>query len=521
MSGRSYAKLLFSRKKPEHCEVCGLARKKRKVGSFMKKVLLVVALLLLATPVFAADVTITATPVGGLVDTVQKVTIGYTGAAEANSISAFALSIKIDNTADANIQNIADFKRGESTTGNLGYGIFPAKFRQYIQVQNPTTADWADLNYTPLAEWGDANCGWGIGTKWIVTELGTLYTGSANAPGTSGTLFSVDVNGYGDCNLCVELEQTRGGVVKKDTTGATVDLPPGGGSVPAGCIKVTLKSLCSTPSNQVGNSRTAAIAAWTTEGFTNLVGTPVTGCPADNVVTNDQLCIDKAAALNYTYNAAQAAPASVTVPAADADGNYVVSWTAAAGATSYQLESSAPASGTTIFPLWVQIYSGTALTFNDRVGGGTWSYRVKATNACSQSSGYTTGGTNCVVANCLVGGAAGTAENPDWVKWRYPACWCYARQCRGDINGKKTGPNYVQLLDFSALTAAFGKTDVQMVAIPSSICADLNHKKTGPNRVQLLDYTILTTYFGKADALVPLCTAAPVINGPWNYNTVP
>jgi hypothetical protein len=210
-------------------------------------------------------------------------------------------------------------------------------------------------------------------------------------------------------------------------------------------------------------------------------------------------------------------PGSITVPATSANGAYNITWTASTGATSYQLESSAPASGTTVFPTWVQIYSGTALTFAERVGGGTWSYRVKAT-ACG-SSAYRTGSNNCVVTNSLVGGNAGASENSDWVKWRYPACWSYSRQCRGDMNGKKT-VTYVAANDFTAFTAAFGKTNAQLALIPNGICGDLNHKNT-VTRVAANDFTIFTTYFGKVDASVPLCSAAPVITGPYNYWTVP
>ena len=57
----------------------------------MRKILLVIVLLVLAAPVFAADVTITVTPVGAPAGTVQKINIGYTGAAEANSISVDSL----------------------------------------------------------------------------------------------------------------------------------------------------------------------------------------------------------------------------------------------------------------------------------------------------------------------------------------------------------------------------------------------------------------------------------------------
>jgi hypothetical protein len=237
----------------------------------MKKVLLVVALLLLATPLFAADVTVTATKVGSPVGNLQRVDIGWSGAADACSIRAFALSLTTDTNAV--ISNIRGFKVGESNATSKGYGIFPARFRQYITPLNGTDVNsWSDANYNPLSVWGDPNCGWGINTAWIVTELGTLYTGDSNAPGTSGTLFTIDVNSTltipADCNLCIALDQIRGGVVKKDTTAATVTLPPGGSGAPAGCIRVTYAPPSCTEPNLVNKTMADANTALTTAGFT-------------------------------------------------------------------------------------------------------------------------------------------------------------------------------------------------------------------------------------------------------------
>jgi parallel beta-helix repeat protein len=95
-------------------------------------------------------------------------------------------------------------------------------------------------------------------------------------------------------------------------------------------------------------------------------------------------------------------------------------------------------------------------------------------------------------ADCLIGGVAHANEHADWVAWGKPDCWCYARECRGDINGLKTGPYWVQLLDLQLLNTAYNKTDSQLAAIPGGICADVNHKKNLGFRVQLLDLQELT-----------------------------
>ncbi len=137
--------------------------------------------------------------------------------------------------------------------------------------------------------------------------------------------------------------------------------------------------------------------------------------------------------------------------------------------------------------------------------------------------------TGCIVdlgvTDCLIGGNAdGTVPGSEfaaWAAWGKPNCWCYARQCRGDANGKKTGPSWVQLLDLQVLAGAYNKNDTALAAIPNGICADFNHKKTGPARVQLLDLQELAKYFNKADALVPACDAAPIITGPYRSWKLP
>jgi hypothetical protein len=122
---------------------------------------------------------------------------------------------------------------------------------------------------------------------------------------------------------------------------------------------------------------------------------------------------------------------------------------------------------------------------------------------------------------CLIGGIAHAKEYADWVAWGKPLCWCYARQCRGDINGKKTGPYIVQLLDLQLLAQAYLKSDADLAKIAGGICSDINHKKTGPYRVQLLDLQELNKYYLKPDAKVPMCDQAPLTTGPYNYWTKP
>ena len=112
-------------------------------------------------------------------------------------------------------------------------------------------------------------------------------------------------------------------------------------------------------------------------------------------------------------------------------------------------------------------------------------------------------------------------EYPDWFFLNKPPCWCYARQCRGDINGKKTMVYWVQLLDLQLMAKAYNKTDAELALISGGICADINHKKTAPYRVQLLDLQELAKYYNKVEALVPKCDQETITTGPYNFWTEP
>jgi hypothetical protein len=129
---------------------------------------------------------------------------------------------------------------------------------------------------------------------------------------------------------------------------------------------------------------------------------------------------------------------------------------------------------------------------------------------------------SCIVSStpndCLKSTAP---EYPDWFFLNKPACWCYARQCRGNTNGKKAGPYWVHLLQLQLLSRAYNKPDVQLAAIPEGICSDINHKKTGPYRVQLLDLQEFAKYYLKPEAQVPMCDQAPLTTGPYNFWTHP
>jgi hypothetical protein len=87
----------------------------------------------------------------------------------------------------------------------------------------------------------------------MVVELGALYSGDANRPNFSGTLFRFDVNSEGksDCNMRVALESLRGGVVGNDGNALATNLPTS--------QKVTFAPACTVP-NCVGQTRDWCIA---------------------------------------------------------------------------------------------------------------------------------------------------------------------------------------------------------------------------------------------------------------------
>ncbi|HUT30560.1 MAG TPA: GEVED domain-containing protein [Sedimentisphaerales bacterium] len=106
-------------------------------------------------------------------------------------------------------------------------------------------------------------------------------------------------------------------------------------------------------------------------------------------------------------------------------------------------------------------------------------------------------------------------EYADWVLLGRPKCWCFARQCRGDIDGKQTGPFWVAIPDLGLFKPCFN----QAVLPPGCICADLDHLKTGPFRVAIPDLAIFKTYFNQV--VVPPCDQLPIYTGPYNYWTSP
>jgi len=122
--------------------------------------------------------------------------------------------------------------------------------------------------------------------------------------------------------------------------------------------------------------------------------------------------------------------------------------------------------------------------------------------------------------DCLIGGNADGAvpgsEYAAWIKFGRPRCWCFERQCRGELNNIKQGSYWVYTQDLTLLKSGYMKPDSTLAGITNGICGDINHSKQGSYRVYTQDLTTLKVYYMKPVASVPTCEKAPVI-GPFNW----
>ncbi len=173
----------------------------------MKKIILTLSIVLLAAPAWA-DISITATDLGNGV-----VGIDYSGNQRAR---AFALDIMVDAGA---ITAIGEFAIGDD---NNGYGIFPANFSRFINVDPETgeVVDWTAEGYTPIANPDDPGALGGLGSNGITIELGSLY--DTKAPAMQGRLCTVTCSQ--PCKLTVTTNAIRGNVVLENGSEATVNL---------------------------------------------------------------------------------------------------------------------------------------------------------------------------------------------------------------------------------------------------------------------------------------------------------
>ena len=145
---------------------------------------------------------------------------------DGEKVRAFALDVKVNS---GTITGISEFIKGESTAAKPGYGIFPAKFSQFVSVDATTgeVTSWDVNDYTPLADPCDPGSLGGLGTGGVTIELGALYfppaDSSPNAPGDSGLLCKLALSQ--SAQVTVTENTIRGGIVLTNPANkATADL---------------------------------------------------------------------------------------------------------------------------------------------------------------------------------------------------------------------------------------------------------------------------------------------------------
>jgi hypothetical protein len=188
-------------------ERVALQRRRKERSCTMRKMILTLAVVLLAAPAWAT-VTIELEEISDGV-----IQIGYNATSETELVRAFALDIV---ATDGNITGIADYSVGDD---NGGYGIFPGSFAGNITV-NPTTGmvdSWVGNPnpYTPVAPAGDPDALGDIPGPAITIEMGSLY--ATAAPAKTGVLCTITIESTVS-KVCVTGNAIRGNVVLENAS---------------------------------------------------------------------------------------------------------------------------------------------------------------------------------------------------------------------------------------------------------------------------------------------------------------
>ncbi|MHC5120835.1 MAG: hypothetical protein ACYSO7_04890 [Planctomycetota bacterium] len=134
-------------------------------------------------------------------------------------------------------------------------------------------------------------------------------------------------------------------------------------------------------------------------------------------------------------------------------------------------------------------------------------------------------GTITVPTDCIAPAAATYA---DWVSLGKPDCWCYEKQCNGDVDGLSVGSKlkgfaHVETNDLNVLLAAWNVKEPTkgpgILSIPNGVCADFDHVAVGSKlkgfaRVETNDLNLLLANWQIKEPTkgpgVPSCPLAPV-----------
>lgn len=300
---------------------------------------------------------------------------------------------------------------------------------------------------TPLAAAGDPGAGTGLTTNHIVLEFGSLYFAEANAPAASGTLCSINLN--------------------RPVTSSTTT--------------VTMQAEATYRGGVVMEDGSQSNASAT--------GT-----------------------LAFLPDVTLPSPPTALVPATGSTKVYKLtdlSWTAGAGATSYDVYFG------TVLPATATNVTTTSFDTGTMAVNKTYQVQIWSVNSSGRSATALTGS---FTTECF----PGVSTDAKYVQWNNvgkPDCWCSVivpRQCKGDAdNTKESKSNFwVYTNDLNVLKAAWGQTYSaiagQSAGTPAAlkICADFDHvfETKSSFRVYTNDLNILKANWGVANGPAGDCS---------------
>jgi len=244
------------------------------------------------------------------------------------------------------------------------------------------------------------------GVTWAQAGGGTLTTNSLALINKSGGSYTYEVQACASAGCTTWTVSSALGVTPVQPV---ITVPTG---TTNGNYSVSWSATVSATSydvqEAVNNGAWTTIASGTTATSISRPGTSSGSytyqVQASNAYGTRGWATSSAVTVDTTYGVVPPAPASVTVPAASADGTATVSWASVAQVTHYTLQQSSDG-GTN----WTQVYDGAALSAPlSGLANGSYTYRVEACNAYNCSP-WQAGGNALVVTHPPTGAPTLTA----------------------------------------------------------------------------------------------------------------